>query len=110
MIIANTEDGILLRWRDEEERQERRIPFSEFWPYFFIESSNIVLKDKIVLYEGRQKPFFVNLFYEEGDWFNLDGQKLLKVTWTPSRTRYTKSGKMISKIRTDFHNSGITNY
>ena len=110
MIIANTEDGILLRWRDEEERQERRIPFSEFCPYFFIESSNIVLKDKIVLYEGRQKPFFVNLFYEEGDWFNLDGQKLLKVTWTPYRTRYTKSGKMISKIRTDFHNRGITTY
>ena len=111
MIIANTEDGILLRWRDEEEnRKDRNISFSEFSPYFFIENRNHALKDKIVLQERRSKPFFVNLFYEEGDWVNLDGQKLLKVTWTPYKTRYTKSGKMISKIRTNFHNRGINTY
>ncbi len=111
MIIANTEDGILLRWRDEEEnRRDRHISFSEFSPYFFIENRNHTLKDKIVLHEGRSKPFFVHLSYEEGDWVNLDGQKLLKVTWTPYKTRYTKSGKMISKIRGDFHNRGINTY
>jgi DNA polymerase elongation subunit (family B) len=111
MIIANTEEGILLRWRDEEEnRKDRNISFSEFSPYFFIENRNHALKDKIVLQEGRSKPFFVNLFYEEGDWVNLDGQRLLKVTWTPYKTRYTKSGKMISKIRTNFHNRGINTY
>ena len=59
MIIANTKEGIFLRWRDEERKVvEKEISYADFSPYFFVEASNIVNTDtetKVFLKEGYQQ-------------------------------------------------------
>ena len=40
MIIANTENGILLRWREGGEREEETISFNDFKPHFFVEKNS----------------------------------------------------------------------
>jgi len=114
MIISNTDDGILLRWRDEDEnRQERNVPFSEFSPYFFVKASCGFNDSRIKIRDGsynQQKSIFVSVYCHEGDWFNLNGEKLIKITWETFRTRFTKANKMKNKIRSHFDNMGIQTY
>ena len=83
MIIANTEHGIALRWRDEQgKREEKLVGFSDFSPYFFVKEDCPVVVDSvssIQLYESwgdRGSTFPLELRYEFGDWVNLDGDKL----------------------------------
>jgi len=111
MIIANTEHGIALRWRDEQgKREEKLIGFSDFSPYFFVKEDCPVVVDSvssIQLYESwgdRGSTFPLELRYEFGDWVNLDGDKLAKVTWYPSLPKYTK------KVKSYFHNRAYPTY
>ena len=87
MIINKLDDGIGLRWRNEKnEREEKTIPFSEFSPYLFVKKmapiEHVMLSDK-------WGKFRLELSYEEGDYYNLEGEELLKVTWNPSHPRYS---------------------
>lgn len=111
MIIANTEHGIALRWRDEQgKREEKLVGFSDFSPYFFVKEDCPVVVDKvssIQLHESwgdRGSTFSLELRYEFGDWVNLDGDKLAKVTWYPSLPKYTK------KVKSYFHNRAYPTY
>ena len=111
MIIANTEHGIALRWRDEQgKREEKLVGFSDFSPYFFVKEDCPVVVDgvsSIQLYESwgdRGSTFPLELRYEFGDWVNLDGDKLAKVTWYPSLPKYTK------KVKSYFHNRAYPTY
>tara|TARA_R100000664_G_scaffold34010_1_gene53369 strand:+ start:23419 stop:25083 length:1665 start_codon:yes stop_codon:yes gene_type:complete len=111
MIIANTEHGIALRWRDEQgKREEKLVGFSDFSPYFFVKEDCPVVVDNvssIQLYESwgdRGSTFPLELNYEFGDWVNLDGDKLAKVTWYPSLPKYTK------KVKSYFHNRAYPTY
>jgi len=111
MIIANTEHGIALRWRDEQgKREEKLVGFSDFSPYFFVKEDCPVVVDNvssIQLYESwgdRGSTFPLELNYEFGDWVNLDGDKLAKITWYPSLPKYTK------KVKSYFHNRAYPTY
>ena len=116
MIIANTKDGIFLRWRDEEQKVvEEEIPYADFSPYFFVEASNIVNTDtetKVFLKEGYQQTekFPVTITYERGDWVNLQGDSLVKVTWTPYKTMKSDARNVTSKVRAYFHDRGVATF
>jgi len=73
MIINKYSDGkrIFKAWREDG---ERIIETVEYTPYFFILDSEEEVRDyKPSKYITRQ------FNYEEGDWFNLNGEKLKKV-------------------------------
>ena len=58
MIIANTENGILLRWREGGEREEETISFNDFKPHFFVEKNSRLVKldgETVDLKLGRQE-------------------------------------------------------
>lgn len=92
MIINRLKEGIGLRWRNKSSiRQECIIPFVEYQPYFYINSNEaqptqLIIGDKW----GR---FPVELTYELGDYFNLAGEQLTKVTWSPSNSNHTRNLK-----------------
>jgi DNA polymerase elongation subunit (family B) len=78
MIISQTSEGIYLAWREDKVRKTKSIPYSEFPPYFFIKATaskvdNIIIKNKW----GQIKS--IEISYQEGDYFNLDNEKLTKV-------------------------------
>ena len=92
MIINRLKEGIGLRWRNDSGiRQECTISFDEYQPYFYIKSSEeqptqLIIGDKW----GR---FPVELNYHTGDYYNLNGEQLTKVTWTPSNSNHTRKLK-----------------
>ena len=87
MIITNTNAGICLRWRENGERMEDLVSFNKFQPHFFVEKNARSVKldgDTIYIKETRSKKnasFSMSLTYETGDWKNLQGKELVKVTW-----------------------------
>jgi DNA polymerase I len=73
MIISKTEDGksIYLSWREDGVKQSKTVNFR---PYFYIlDSSGEIPSYKPSKYLER------DFDYEEGDWVNLEGNKLKKV-------------------------------
>ena len=79
MIISNTNKGIYFAWRDENnERKSEVVPFSDYPPYFYIEE-NAFQPDKIVKNDRWKNSKVYSIRYEEGNWSNLDGDKLVKV-------------------------------
>ena len=111
MIITNTEKGILLRWREGGEREEEIISFNDFKPHFFVEKDSrlvkldgetVYIKEK---YENRNTTAFrMDLSYEQGNFKSLEGKELVKVTWSPCNSKYTK------KVKSYFHNRGDRTY
>ena len=111
MIITNTEKGILLRWREGGEREEEIISFNDFKPHFFVEKDSrlvkldgetVYIKEK---YENRNTTAFrMDLSYEQGNFKSLEGKELVKVTWSPCHSKYTK------KVKSYFHNRGDRTY
>ena len=110
MIITNTERGILLRWREGGEREEEIISFNDFKPHFFVEKNSRLVKldgETVYLKESwgnKNTSFRMNLSYEEGDYLSLEGKELVKVTWSPCHSKYTK------KVKSYFHNRGDRTY
>ena len=115
MIIANTTEGVLLRWRDDNnERVEKTVTYQEFSPYFFIRASDVTNIEPVRIpmsegFRGKEK-FIVTVSYEEGDWVNLEGERLLKVTWNPCKTGKSSAGSMTAKVRTFYHDRNIVTY
>ena len=116
MIIANTKEGIFLRWRDEEkEVVEEEIPYADFSPYFFIRSADYADDNSTGLipvkegYRGKE-GIMVQLYFEQGDWKNLEGEQLTKITWSPSKTGKTEAGAMTHKVKTHYHDRDIQTY
>ena len=110
MIITNTNAGICLRWRENGERMEDLVSFNKFQPHFFVEKNARSVKldgDTIYIKETRSKKnasFSMSLTYETGDWKNLQGKELVKVTWYPSHSKY------MNKVKTFFHDRGDRTY
>ena len=110
MIIANTENGILLRWREGGEREEETISFNDFKPHFFVEKNSRLVKldgETVYLKENwgdKNTSFRMELSYEQGQFKSLEGKELVKVTWSPCHSKYTK------KVKSYFHNRGDRTY
>ena len=88
MIICETENGIGLSWRENNNVNYNEISHNEFRPYFFVKKKNNLpltahIKDNL----GKLQ---VNLTYEEGDYHNLQGQELVKVMWRPNNPKYAR--------------------
>jgi len=92
MIINRLKEGIGLRWRNDfGSRQECIVPFGEYQPYFYIKANEeqptqLIIGDKW----GR---FPVELSYHTGDYYNLNGEQLTKVTWTPNNSNHIRKLK-----------------
>ena len=114
MIITNTNSGICLRWREDGERKEDLVPFHKFQPHFFVERNARSVKLEgvqngysIIMKETRSKKnnsFRMGLEFHQGGWKNLQGRELVKVTWTPSHSRY------MNKVKAFFHDRGERTY
>ena len=110
MIITNTENGILLRWREGGEREEETISFNDFKPHFFVEKNSRLVKidgETVYLKENwgdKNTSFRMELSYEQGQFKSLEGKELVKVTWSPCHSKYTK------KVKSYFHNRGDRTY
>ena len=92
MIInaIDKNNEFLLRWRDKEgKREEKRIPYATFKPYFYILASESE-KQFMMINEYGQK-YRIDLFYEVDGSVSLDGQLLKKVSWNPPRPGYTRT-------------------
>jgi len=92
MIInaIDKNNEFLLRWRNKEgKREENRIPYTTFKPYFYILASESE-KQFMVINEYGQK-YRIDLFYEVDGSVSLDGKLLKKVTWNPPRPGYTRT-------------------
>ena len=115
MIIANTKEGIHLRWRDENnERIAESISFNEFSPYFYIRADVYgadVSSKTIQVAESRTgQKTKVELTFSTGDYVNLEGVPLVKVTWSPFKTMKTEANQMTHKVKGYFHDRGIITY
>ena len=114
MIITNTNSGICLSWREDGERKEDLVPFHKFQPHFFVERNARSVKLEgvqngysIIMKETRSKKnnsFRMGLEFHQGGWKNLQGRELVKVTWTPSHSRY------MNKVKAFFHDRGERTY
>ena len=79
MIISNTNKGIYFAWRNEDkERKSELIPFSDNPPYFYIKESAF-RPDQIFKNDRWKNSKVYSIRYEEGEWYNLEGEKLTKV-------------------------------
>ena len=115
MIIANTKEGIHLRWRDENnERIAESISFNEFSPYFYIRADvyGADVSSKVIqVAESRKgQKTKVELTFSTGDYVNLEGVSLVKVTWSPCKTMKTEAHQMTHKVKGYFHDRGIVTY
>ena len=79
MIISNTNKGIYFAWRNEDkERKSEIIPFSDNPPYFYIKESAF-RPDQIFKNDRWKNSKVYSIRYKEGEWYNLEGEKLTKV-------------------------------
>jgi len=91
MIISRINDGIGIRTRNPEtlEREEKVVSFKEFPPYFFIKKDSPYTEIENLMFKDRWGRFRLEINTEEGDYKNLEGEDLVKVTWNPSRPSYS---------------------
>ena len=87
MIISRINDGIGIRTRNPEtlEREEKVVSFKEFPPYFFIEKDSPYTEIENLMFKDKWGRFRLEINTEEGDYKNLEGNDLVKVTWKPAR-------------------------
>tara|TARA_R110002012_G_scaffold274715_2_gene461069 strand:+ start:216 stop:1913 length:1698 start_codon:yes stop_codon:yes gene_type:complete len=97
MIISKVRNGVGIRYRSKDDRTEvitETISYKDFRPYMFISK-----KDKLSLQStnrttisSRDKggAFKIEMSFEVNDSFkNLEGQELVKLTWTPNHPKYS---------------------
>ena len=91
MIVNSTNQGIFLRWRDEnKDVVHKTIPYGEgFKPYFFVLDDEKEL-DVITCRDGNGR-FDLEVEYHLTDEHNLEGSFLKKVTWKPSKPEFGRT-------------------
>lgn len=91
MIISRINEGIGIRTRNPEtlEREEKTVSFKEFPPYFFIKKDSPYTEIENLMFKDRWGRFRLEINTEEGDYRNLEGEDLVKVTWNPARPSYS---------------------
>ena len=94
MIINHIDEGIGISKRVEGEVVREIIPFNDFKPYFYATSYGVeYMNDQVnsrVWIKDRFGGVNVSILFEETDAKSLEGEELVKVTWTPSRPEYTR--------------------
>ncbi len=90
MIICKLDKGIGLRSRNPDtlEIEEREVSFNEFRPYFFVRKNDRNLSNEYFVIKDKWGNCRITITSEEGDYRNLDGEELVKVSWTPNHPRY----------------------
>ena len=83
------ENMFALRWRENGERVEKTVNYSDFNPYFYVLSS-APERTQITIKEF-SNSFKIDLFYEVDGSTNLGGLPLKKVTWSPPKPGYTRT-------------------
>ena len=94
MIINHIDEGIGISKRVEGEVVREIIPFTDFKHYFYATSYGVeYMNDQVnsrVWIKDRFGGVNVSILFEETDAKSLEGEELVKVTWTPSRPEYTR--------------------
>ncbi len=108
MIICKLTDGVGLRHREDDESINTRIPYSEFRPYLYIKKEAqmklLSTQNHRIRSRDRGGSFTIDLIFGNGDYVNLNGDKLVKVTWTPNHPKYSMD------IRTFLDTQNIETY
>jgi DNA polymerase elongation subunit (family B) len=94
MIINHIDEGIATSKRIEGEIVRETISFNDFKPYFYATSFGVeYMNDQVnsmLWIKDRFGGVNVRILFEKTDAKSLEGEELVKVTWTPSRPEYTR--------------------
>jgi DNA polymerase elongation subunit (family B) len=94
MIINHIDEGIATSKRIEGEVVRETISFNDFKPYFYATSFGVeYMNDQVnsmLWIKDRFGGVNVRILFEKTDAKSLEGEELVKVTWTPSRPEYTR--------------------
>jgi len=94
MIINHIDEGIGISKRIEGEVVRETIPFNDFKPYFYATSFGVeYMNDQVnsmLWIKDRFGGVNVRILFEETDAKSLEGEELVRVTWSPSRPEYTR--------------------
>jgi len=94
MIINHIDEGIATSKRIEGEVVRETISFNDFKPYFYATSFGVeYMNDQVNTMLWIKDKFGgvnVRILFEKTDAKSLEGEELVKVTWTPSRPEYTR--------------------
>ena len=100
MIISQASNGISLSWRDfdpdtgeQNVRWSNFIKYEDFPPFFYIKNTEFK-PENFITTSRWGKTSVVEVRYEEGDYVNLQGEKLTKV--------YCKHPSQVPKVRREF--------
>ena len=100
MIISQASNGISLSWRDycpdtgeQNVRWSKYIKYEDFPPFFFIKDTEYK-PENFITTNRWGKSSVIEVSYEEGDYVNLEGEKLTKVL--------CKHPSQIPKVRKEF--------
>ena len=96
MIIAPTDEGVFLRWREGEGeqpiRKERFVSFSDFRPYFFVKREDATVERKVVSDKWNRRNDFT-FEYEHDVAVDLYGNSLSKVYFAPSHPKHMREAR-----------------
>ena len=93
MIISKLNNGIGLCWREKSHNKKKIITHAEFQPYMFVQDMMTIKHHKVISAKDNSGRFQIKLNYQNGDYVNLEGEPLLKVTWTPNNPIYRRIRK-----------------
>ena len=85
MIIAEANNNVHLRWRDENGERQSSVDL-DYKPYFYIATGSDM--PEVIQTNGRFGVKRVRPTYNFGDWSSLDGQTLVKVVFETTGDLY----------------------
>ena len=96
MIIAPTDEGVCLRWRegegDEPTRSERFVSFNDFRPYFYVRREDAVQQRTTTRNKWGQTNKF-EFTYEHDVAVDLQGSSLSKVFFEPKHPKHMRDAR-----------------
>ena len=94
MIISVSDKNniIGIRYRDEKnKRVEKAVAFDDFKPYFYILATAKRPEEAVITHKYTKRKVKTKIHYELTNEKNLQGQELVKVTWSPSQPELSKT-------------------